>query len=136
MAIKNLRVTVDSQYHKWEAGFARLGSGEIPHSAVRAWEDACEVYYGATQQYVHVISGDLKKSGRMHVHREASRVVGEISYAGKRRSKKHGLVDYTWYEVRRGGSHDFFRRAFVKSAPIMEEMAALMVGRALKELMD
>lgn len=129
----------DETFRQWLRGLAKMGE-RIPQASVDEWNDACEVLFGATQQYAHVLSGDMLSSGRLKVEREGLTVVGTITYGGGQRTNipshwKHQEIDYTPFELARRGSHDFIERAVVKTIPRLEEAAGKMVEIAFREAM-
>lgn len=114
---REIRITTDQTFALWVRSFTKLGSIPISPAAVEEWEQAVEVMFDLTQQYAHVLSGDMVRSGEMGID-EVSRtsIQASIRYGGGQRSNtkphwKHQTIDYTKYELRRGGSHDFFQRA-------------------------
>ena len=90
-----------------------------------------EVLFSHTQQYAHVLSGDMKSTGNLEVELGESGLTidADLSYGGPAASGED--VDYTIYELRRGGSHDFFARALKQSTKILEEGG----GHAMIEVM-
>jgi hypothetical protein len=95
----------DATWHGWERDLKHF---EIDESALREWQLVTEVFFDRTQSYAHVDTGDMKSSGRHAAFIEDMTIVGEISYNGFVDGR---VVDYTQYEVGRGGSHDFFTQA-------------------------
>lgn len=139
MGSRTIKIDMGHKLPHWGRGFDRL-DGPIPDGAVKEWTEACEVFFGATQQYAHVLSGDMVSSGRLSMSRGLSEIEGLIEYNGGRRSNakpwwKHQEIDYTQYEVARGGSHDFFRRALVKTRDHMTEAAGKALGEAIDEVL-
>ena len=108
----------DARFRRWVSNFDRIGrTGPPPPAAVREWETAVEMMFAASQQYVHIDSGDLLSSGSCEIEDvDSHTITGAITYGGTRKSDakpwwKHQFVDYTKYELERGGSHDFLKRA-------------------------
>ncbi|QOP66160.1 hypothetical protein SEA_DANIELLEIGNACE_19 [Arthrobacter phage DanielleIgnace] len=134
-----VRIMADRGLVRWQKGFRGVAekSRHLPHGVVHKWQTAVEVMFGATQQMIHVVSGDLQGSGRMDIVEETGETVtAAITYGGGRRSNakptwKHQEIDYAKYELERGGSHDFFTRAEKKSRKRLQEG----VGEGLVELM-
>lgn len=125
MADDGIKIVRSAGFDSWVRGLERVGN-EIPREAEEEWEQAVEMLFGGTQQYAHVVSGDMVTGGEMAMHREGDQLVGEISYGGNRRSDakpwwKHQYVDYVEYELRRGGSHDFFQVALDRLTPAVEQ---------------
>jgi len=112
-----IRIRPDENFIRWTRNFQKLGSKPISPAAVMEWELATEILFDLTQQYAHVDSGDMKRSGKMHMERPgANSITGVITYGGTRKSDakphwKHQMVDYTKYEIARDGQHDFVARA-------------------------
>jgi len=132
MARSSVRFVQDDTFAHWLSSFRKLKDGEkLPASAVREWRAANEVLFSHTQQYAHVLSGDMKSTGNLEVELGESGLTidADLSYGGPASSGED--VDYTVYELRRGGSHDFFARALKQSTSILEEG----VGHAMIELM-
>lgn len=111
---------------KWARAFA--GGVDVTEDEEMLFEQAVDYLFNQTQNRVHVLSGDLKASGRERVWREGPAVFGEIEYGG-------GEVDYAWFEMRRGGSHDFMSPAVVATERLfgaaLEEAVDSMMRRAL-----
>lgn len=98
-------VKVSANYKRWIAGFAHLDQ-EAAEAAQTAWEAATDVFFDRSQQYVHVLSGDLKRSGQAEVQVTKGSLVGRLSYGND------GDVDYAIYEEERGGTHAYLTRAW------------------------
>lgn len=79
----------------------------------RMWRQATEVMFDRSQQYVHRDTAALQASGRYAAHRERRAVVGEVTYGNTQ-------VDYALFEAKRGGSHDYFARAFVATTRVFK----------------
>lgn len=120
MTVSDGRIVIvpDARFLRWVSNFEKIGrGGPLPMAAVREWENAVEMLFAAGQQYAHVDSGDMLSSGRMEIEdKSGGRITGAITYGGTRKSDakpwwKHQFVDYTKYELERGGAHDFLKRA-------------------------
>lgn len=83
---------------------------DLPRGQVDKWEQATERFYDRSQQYVHVDTVALKRSGRHDTTRVVHRVIGEVVYGGR-----FG-VDYALFEFARGGQHDALGRGFSATA--------------------
>jgi hypothetical protein len=105
---------------EWRAGFDRLT--HISEGQEAVWRQATEVMYGRTQEVVHVISGELKASGRFGTTRGRTQIIGEVTYGGT------PGCDYAIFETRRGGSHDFLTRGFVAATRTFRSALGHMVG--------
>lgn len=99
-------------------------SVDVAAVGAEEWRAATDIFFGRTQERVHVVTGALKASGAADVLTSGDDVVGEVSYGG-------GLVDYALAEQRRGPEHDYLNPAFVDSQPDFE--AAL--GRTFERVM-
>lgn len=130
----HVRIIPDSTFVQWQRSFEKLGRVPISQAAVREWEQTIEVMFDLTQQYAHVLSGDMVRSGKYQIDEVTKlEIKGSITYGGGQRSNtkphwQHQEIDYTKYELERGGSHDFFKRAHQAAERRLEEgsKAALM----------
>lgn len=124
-----IRIFPDARFVRWQRNFEKLGSRPMSREAIDEWEQATEVMFDLTQQYAHVLSGDMKKSGKMEIEsHDRTSITAAITYGGTQKSDakptwKHQLVDYTQYELARGESHDFFSRAHKKAQDRLEQGA-------------
>lgn len=124
-----IRIFPDARFVRWQRNFDKLGRKPMSRAAVEEWEQSTEVMFDLTQQYAHVLSGDMKKSGTMGVEEVTpTSITCHITYGGTRKSDakphwKHQFVDYTQYELRLGGDHDFFQRAHRKAQDRLEKGA-------------
>ena len=91
-----------------------LTAAEVGPGAVAVWSAAVDVWFSKTQQYVHVISGDLKSSGEQDVTLHGRVIEGALTYSGGPDRS------YAVYEIRRGGAHDFLTRGFVATQKIFQ----------------
>lgn len=128
-------VVPDERFIRWQRGFDLLADKGVGPEQVRQWQAAVEVFYTATQRHAHVLSGDMKRSGRMEVRQDGGlEIVGSVRYGGT--VGAGGNVDYVIYELRRGGSHDFFARGMNSARKRMEKAVGDAAFRRLKELMQ
>ncbi|AMM44196.1 hypothetical protein BJD78_gp26 [Arthrobacter phage KellEzio] len=127
----SVRFIQDETLAHWVSSFRHLENKPLPASVVREWRAANEVFFSNTQQAAHVLSGDMKRTGSLEVelHESGILIDADLSYGGMAPSGED--VDYTIYELRRGGSHDFFARGLRQSTRILEEG----VGSGIIELM-
>jgi hypothetical protein len=138
MGRSSIRIYPDARFVRWVHNFNGLGRGPLPRGTVEAWRTATEVFFGATQQMIHVDSGDLLGSGKMEIEDETHEsVTAAVTYGGGRKSDakpwwKHQEIDYAKYELGRGGSHDFFARAAQKTHKRLQQGA----GNALVKMME
>lgn len=107
-------ITADPTLKRWIGG---LGGLTVNGAAVDAWRAAGDIYFSSTQELVHVLSGDLRRSGRSTIDFDKTTITNTITYGGA--FGAGGQVNYALYEIRRGGSHDFVGRALTASAARM-----------------
>lgn len=101
---------------RWIRGLDQLG--EPDEAAEEVWRQVTDVMFDRSQARVHILTGDLKASGRSETRREGDRIVGEIEYD----------ADHAIYEFRRGGKHDALGLAFKETY----EMFRAALGQALE----
>jgi hypothetical protein len=109
-----MRIVVPEKFQRWTLG-ARTLAGGFRGVGGPLWHLANEQFFSYTQEYVHVVSGDLKRSGREEVGLEGARVVATVEYGNEE-------VPYAQIEIDRGGDHDFMGRAWEASQPIFEDI--------------
>ena len=105
----------------WIDGLDRLVRGVGEHQ-VDEWRYATERFFDRTQQYTHIITGDLKASGRYGVDRARHEITGHVTYGGTPQ------CDYAIYEFMRGGEHDALNSGYVANIDVFEQ--ALVDGIA------
>ena len=114
---REFRIYPDAVYARWIRNFNKLGTQPMSRAAIAEWEVHAEILFDLTQQYAHVDSGDMKRSGDVKFESSSpTSITSIISYGGGRKSDakphwKHQFIDYTKYELERDGQHDFFKRA-------------------------
>lgn len=92
------------------------------------WRRATEVMYSRSQQFVHIDSADLKRSGRTETSKTSwAKVTGVVVYG-----EPGTGVDYAIYEFARAGSHDAIGRAFDVTAALFEWTIGDMVFLGLR----
>lgn len=111
------------EFDTWVQG---LSSIRVDDGAVKVWEAAMDVFDSKTQQYVHVVSGDLRGSSEVTVERAEHHIVG-VLYFGITDE-----VDYAVYEQQRGGSHDFMERG-IRATEAIFQKAALAASKGMIE---
>ncbi len=104
----SFRVEVSHELSDWMT--ALDGAGRPQPEAVAAWTAGVEVFFGATQDVVHVVSGDLKRSGHASVAVVGPEMVGTVEYD----------AEYAMDEILRGGDHDFMQRGFEQVQGVFE----------------
>jgi len=92
---------VSARWQRWGAGFGHIGR-EFGSPAERAWEQATETMFDFSQQYAHVVTGEMKGSGSFEVDATGREVTGRVVYDS----------DHAIFEEERGGSHAFLTRAW------------------------
>ena len=113
---KYVTVTVSKELADWVKGLSNFDLGD---PAMEQWQAANDVFFERTQRFAHIISGDMKRSGRMETSIEGKQIIGETTYGGVTGTK--GPVDYTVYELARGGSHDFIARALASTTSTLQD---------------
>lgn len=101
----SVRVTVHVK--PWlDALDAHIGPGS---ETVLALGAVLAAQFEQTQQYVHVVTGSLKASGRSKQRTNEDSWTGEIRYGGSAPGYPHPVVRYAEEEFTRGASHDAMR---------------------------
>lgn len=103
---KSVRFDTPIEWELWILGFDRMGR-DIRRAGIVHWQIATEVFYSATQEYVHILSGGLLASGSYQVFafETGRRIIGEVKYGGKK-------VKYAKIENNRGGEHAYMVRGW------------------------
>lgn len=127
----SVRFVSDGNFQRWLSSFSDLSRAAVTPAAEKEWRLANEVFFQFTQSYVHVISSDLKGSGRMETSISGAQIDAEITYGGTMGSRGR-LVDYAQHELARGGSHDYIRRGYLKSEKILQDG----IGKSLMAMMN
>jgi hypothetical protein len=74
--------------------------------AERSWESATETFFDWSQEFAHVVTGEMKGSGRFEVDLDGRlQVVGIVEYDS----------DHAIFEELRGGMHAFLTRAWERT---------------------
>lgn len=108
----------------WAAGL-RDGEKHVTAAAMVYWAAAGDVLFDRSQEYVHILSGNLKASGRQRTFKTPQGVTFEVVYGG-------GEVDYAIYEIARGGDHDFLGRAVEVSTRIFDQAMVKIFDDAME----
>lgn len=114
---------------RWTHGFEKLDDPRVSAAAVRAWDTAVEVFFAATQQYAHVLSGDMISTGRYETKQDGGDIVGTLEY-GDQIGPSGEMVDYVKYELRRKGSHDFYARGYRATRERLDQGVGEMLSAA------
>jgi len=99
-----VRVEISVELDRWIQGFGAL-EAELLQRGRDSWQQAVDSLFDYSQEYVHVLSGELKASGEKRVVAEGDRLVGEVEYD----------TPYAIYEHARGGSHSFLQLAYLRT---------------------
>lgn len=125
MSSNEVKVVVPAQFEAWVSGFQSM-PGDFMRVAEDHWAVAMDLFFDRTQDAIHIVSGDLKASGRSAVRREGNNIVGELTYGGVMGTK--GMVDYAMEEEDRGGEHAYIsigwqqaQASFDRAMPMMWE---------------
>lgn len=122
----SVHVTISPEWERWVRGFQNVG-GDVEEAAERTFKQAGEAFFAATQNNVHVLSGDLLSTGRVETRGTGSEVTTEVMYGGIP-GASGTLVDYAIHEENRGGSHAFIERGW--------EQTERMFSQALPDAWD
>lgn len=112
MGKSRIRFVVPPEWRAWRQGFGDMEKQAIKYGFV-LWQAATEVFFDRTQEAVHILSGDLKRSGEMSVRPYGRTIVGEVTYGNEE-------VDYAPYEIARGGSHDFMTIGWSRAEQVFD----------------
>lgn len=104
-------IEISPQFDRWIRGFGDLPV-ELEEEVRRPWQQAADVMFDRSQQFVHVLSGRLKASGK-----EAEVSIGQ----GDVTATIEYDAPYAIYEQARGGAHAFLSRAFESTSDLFEE---------------
>lgn len=104
-----VEIVVPREFIAWRDGFERLPD-DAATEGVRQLRVATDLFFSKTQQFVHVLSGDLKASGDSAVVREGDEVHGEVEYT----------EPYAQIEEDRGGEHAYMSRGWEAAADAYE----------------
>ena len=105
-----MEVTLSPVFDEWIDGWERFGE-EYSDEVQDALHDALQQMYGFSQQFVHVITGELKASGHVVMRRPmGTEVEGSVIYD----------ADYAIFEHQRGGEHAYLDRAYVAAGPAFD----------------
>lgn len=97
-----IEIQISRDWDRWIREFGQMAV-TLPQEFVDEWQLAADLMYDRSQQYVHVITGQLKASGKPPVmSREGRNVVAAVEYT----------APYAAYEERRGDTHGFLQRAY------------------------
>jgi hypothetical protein len=110
----------DSGLDRWIAGFEATAKSRPSEEALLRWGQATEEMYDRSQEYVHIITGDLFLSGERDTAKSGWRLVGTVSYGGPE-------APYAEYEFGRGGDHDALLRAYVATHDTFEKTLAVIM---------
>lgn len=106
------QINTPMSFQRWSLGANAIAGGFARHGGA-TWKMANDHFFAETQRFVHVVSGDLKRSGHHDIHTQQNRVVATVEYGGEG-------VDYAAYELNRGGSHDFLALGWEASQDVFQ----------------
>lgn len=106
-------------------GWTAAMAADVTEVGAEEWRTATDLFFGRTQERVHVVTGALKASGASDVLTDGETVVGLVEYGG-------GLVDYALAEQRRGPEHDYLNPAFVDAQADFETALQRTFERVMK----
>lgn len=112
-----VRFQVPAEFKGWQMKFQGLVSELKAQDEL--WTAAGEVYFAHTQRLSHVISGDMRASGRLESETGDAEVAAIVTYGNE-------TVDYAGYEQARGGSHDYLGRAWEASEATLRDAISQM----------
>lgn len=105
-----VEVRVTANYDRWVSGFGNIQREAIEHGR-DAWEAATEVFFDRTQEYAHVVTGEMKASGKAEVDIDADGLVGIVAY-----DSEHAI-----FEEHRGGNHALITRGWEATEQMFRE---------------
>jgi hypothetical protein len=101
--------------NRWRLGFLALPA-ELPRTGRNRWDAANRAFYDASQDFAHVRTGVMKRSGHYETTASGLEVTATLTY-----DSAHAI-----YEEARGGDHAFISRAW--------ELTEQRFGAALPEM--
>jgi hypothetical protein len=119
--VTGVTLQMPAELLRWQAGFHNL-SRTLVEQGEEEWQAATEVFFEATQRVVHVITGELKASGKMRVEKRGSQLIGEVRYT----------ADYAMAEERRGGQHAFMTRGWELSQATYRAALGRIYGKVVR----
>lgn len=117
-----VQIVVPRQFEAWERGFAHIVDDTAREALVQL-QVATDLFFDATQRFVHIVSGALKATGEAVVVRDGDQVVGEVKYGDED-------VVYAQIEEDRGGEHAYMSRGWEVAAGAYEQA----MGRVWSEV--
>lgn len=122
-------VKIPDEFKKWRTG---LDHFTLADADTVLWDQANDYAFSETQRRVHVLSGDLKRSGRQDKAQiDGLTLIGGFTYGGVP-GQFHKIVNYAEYELARGGTHDFITPSVVAFRRRYEEAILEIAIRAVK----
>jgi hypothetical protein len=94
----SFRIRVGGAWETWRKATRTFDSS----GGLDEWEQVTEKFFDATQEVVHVITGQLRNSGKVSVTEQSGRFQGEVEYT----------ASYAAEEFGRGGPHDALQRGY------------------------
>lgn len=113
MRTNQVVIEVSPEWERWVEGFGRDAFGRaMEGNAKKTFQAAAEVLFDRSQTYVHVLSGALKRSGKVSMAPSGPNSPGGPNSVTALVSYGNEYVDYALYEHARGGSHAYLQRAW------------------------
>ena len=124
------RLRIKTDIDRWVTAAGKFGAlAEKFHRADVA--KAGQATFDLTQDYVHVITGSLKLSGKLDFEQKRGGTKVLITYGGESGGPKNP-VTYAAIEWERGGPHDWMTPAITETADLYPEALAASLLKALK----
>lgn len=107
-------MAVPDEFDRWIDGFEDMDREIVGH-VLTEWQTASDVMYEFTQEFAHVLTGEMKASseGAIVSVVDSAVVEAEITYGPWETIRGAKIDPYAAYEIGRGGTHDFMRRGFL-----------------------
>ena len=131
---RTFEIEVPREFLNWVNG---LQSGMSPtRQEAMMMDQALDFMLTETQRRIHVLTGDLKYTGRIvEAQIDGDMVMGGIEYGGMIGPTRGRMVDYAEFEFGRGGTHDAITPALAATETVFVEafidMATAMLERAI-----
>ena len=121
------RIRVPVEFDRWIEGMEDL---DPSREVLLEWDRAMERFYGRSQETVHVISNELRRSGAHDTQlTERTECTGELVYGATPE------VDYAKFEHDRGGEHAWMTIAFAMSRRDFERALGAGVDRHVRSFL-
>lgn len=121
-------IKVPKEFAQWIAGFEQLGE-QAQEVGLLHWRVATDIFFDRTQQFVHVLTSNLKSSGRSSVRVSNGRVTGTLRYGGAN-------VRYAIIEEERGGDHAYLSRGWEASQATFQKTMGQVFEATARKVWD